>query len=308
VIQANQDIATSDALKMSMQLDKDGERTLGVITKIDLMDSGTDATKILNNDEIPLKYGYVGIKGRSQADIKNGMTIKRGLEEETKFFDTHPRYSNIHHRHKTLGTSALTNKLTNLLNINIQQNLPHIKDEIKEKLKECERNLGSIGTPLPKNPSERQSMVTGLFNKYVEGYKNTIDGKFNKLNRDTEPIGAQMRAAFERIFKETYEGKSSLTYYLTDDEIDRAFINFDGDAFPGSPSYDGFLSLLHPFIDKLYNPAYDLVEECYNNLENTSKQMISEVFKRFPALEEMVTGLTSGVLMKVSFYPLNFFN
>jgi len=141
-------------------------------------------------------------------------------------------------------------------------------------------------------------MVTTLFNKYVEGYKNTIDGKFNKLNRDTEPIGAQMRAAFERIFKETYEGRDSLTYYLTDQEIDRAFINFDGDAFPGSPSYDGFLSLLHPFIDKLYHPAYDLVEECYNNLENTSKQMISEVFKRFPALEEMVTGLTSGVLMK----------
>jgi hypothetical protein len=50
------------------------------------------------------------------------------------------------------------------------------------------------------------------------------------------------------------------------------------------------------------------VEECYNNLENTSKQMISEVFKRFPALEEMVTGLTSGVLMKVSFFPIKFFN
>jgi len=36
-----------------MQLDREGERSFAVVTKVDLMDSGTDAYKILNNDEIP---------------------------------------------------------------------------------------------------------------------------------------------------------------------------------------------------------------------------------------------------------------
>lgn len=37
------DLSNSDALKMALKLDPKGERTIGVLTKIDLMDEGTDA-------------------------------------------------------------------------------------------------------------------------------------------------------------------------------------------------------------------------------------------------------------------------
>ena len=50
---------------MARQLDPTGSRTLGVLTKIDLMDAGTDAKNTLLNKTHRLKYGYVGIKGRS---------------------------------------------------------------------------------------------------------------------------------------------------------------------------------------------------------------------------------------------------
>ncbi|KAK9151686.1 hypothetical protein Syun_009995 [Stephania yunnanensis] len=40
---ANQDLATSDAIKISREVDPKGERTFGVLTKIDLMDKGTNA-------------------------------------------------------------------------------------------------------------------------------------------------------------------------------------------------------------------------------------------------------------------------
>lgn len=65
VIPANIDLANSDALKFARQLDPKGERTIGVLTKLDLMDEGTNAREILLNNEIKLKYGYVGVKGRS---------------------------------------------------------------------------------------------------------------------------------------------------------------------------------------------------------------------------------------------------
>jgi dynamin 1-like protein len=48
-----------------MNLDPEGSRTIGAITKIDIMDRGTDARKMLMNQEIPLKLGYIGVKGRS---------------------------------------------------------------------------------------------------------------------------------------------------------------------------------------------------------------------------------------------------
>ena len=50
---------------MASKLDSKGERTIGVLTKIDLMDEGTDAVKTLLNKEIKLLHGYIGIKGRS---------------------------------------------------------------------------------------------------------------------------------------------------------------------------------------------------------------------------------------------------
>lgn len=57
---ANQDLATSDALKLAREVDPDNSRTLGVLTKVDLMDAGTNAFDVLVGRVIPLKLGYVG--------------------------------------------------------------------------------------------------------------------------------------------------------------------------------------------------------------------------------------------------------
>lgn len=69
VTAANQDLANSDALKLARRVDPLGERTIGVITKIDIMDEGTNALDLLSGKIYPLKLGYVGIVCRSQKDI-----------------------------------------------------------------------------------------------------------------------------------------------------------------------------------------------------------------------------------------------
>lgn len=65
VVAANADMTTSDALLMAKKLDPNGVRTIGVLTKIDIMDQGTNALKMLRGEEVPLAYGYVGVKLRS---------------------------------------------------------------------------------------------------------------------------------------------------------------------------------------------------------------------------------------------------
>lgn len=61
----NTDLANSDALKLARVVDPKGERTLGVVTKLDLMDEGTDALEMLQGKIYPLKLGYVGCVCRS---------------------------------------------------------------------------------------------------------------------------------------------------------------------------------------------------------------------------------------------------
>ena len=76
VIPANQDITNDEVLYMARKIDREGERTIGCITKIDIMDRGTDARNLLlNKSEVQLKLGFVGIKNRSQADILENKTV-----------------------------------------------------------------------------------------------------------------------------------------------------------------------------------------------------------------------------------------
>lgn len=71
VSSANTDFTTSEAVKMARDADPDGRRTLAVVTKLDLMDHGTDAYDVLCGRVIPVKLGIIGVINRSQLDIKN---------------------------------------------------------------------------------------------------------------------------------------------------------------------------------------------------------------------------------------------
>lgn len=66
VTPANQDFATSEPIKLARDVDRDGQRTLAVLTKLDLMDQGTDAMDVLTGKIIPIKLGIIGVVNRSQ--------------------------------------------------------------------------------------------------------------------------------------------------------------------------------------------------------------------------------------------------
>lgn len=133
VIPANADITTSDSLMLAKKADQKGERTLGVITKIDIMDRGVDAKGMILGKEVPLKLGYVGIVGRSQQDIKDKKPVKAHLVDEQKYFSTHPVYSTL--PSGTLGTDSLTNRLTEILYKHIRKSMPNLIKQITTLIK-----------------------------------------------------------------------------------------------------------------------------------------------------------------------------
>ena len=98
VTPANIDLANSDALKLARKVDPDGKRTIGVMTKLDLMDEGTDATDIFQGKEnkFVLKKGYVGMVNRSQKDIASNRSIQDAISKENEYFKTSPyRYVSL---------------------------------------------------------------------------------------------------------------------------------------------------------------------------------------------------------------------
>lgn len=90
VTPANADVANSQALQLASKVDPGHNRTIGVLTKIDLMDRGTDASAILNNRKYPLKLGWVGVVNRSQQDIDGNKSLTQAKEAEKAFFHGAP--------------------------------------------------------------------------------------------------------------------------------------------------------------------------------------------------------------------------
>ena len=95
VCPANNDIANADALKWAKKADPLGERTIGVLTKIDIMDEGTNASDIIRGLVYRLKLGFIPVVCRSQKDIIQGKQIEEALLHEENFFKTHEAYQNM---------------------------------------------------------------------------------------------------------------------------------------------------------------------------------------------------------------------
>jgi len=290
VVPANQDMSTSDALQMAMELDPKGTRTLGVITKIDIMDRGTNAKKMIMGEEVSLRLGYVGVKGRSKHDIDHKVTVKKGLDEEKQYFASHPVYSTMPPGY--LGIETLTQKLTKILFHHIRNYLPEILKEINSKLKDCEDRLKDLGTSLPVSTKDKIQLLWSLITKFTENYKNALSGRYDAKLEAVIELDVSGAAHIKAMFSELYGNYVSSDYKATEDytdrDIDKAIIMHEGDSIPGFPSIDAFLYLLQPQLDKLKEPAMGLISFVYGYMEELAVSILAKLFHRFPDILEVV--------------------
>ena len=147
---ANADLANSDALKLAKEVDPSGMRTIGVITKLDLMDEGTDAREILENRLLPLRRGYIGVVNRSQKDIDGRKDIKAALGAERNFFFAHPSYRHMADR---MGTSYLQKTLNQQLTNHIKETLPALRNKLQSQLLSMEKEVAEYKSFNPDDPS-----------------------------------------------------------------------------------------------------------------------------------------------------------
>lgn len=111
---ANVDLANSESLKLARSVDPQGRRTIGVLTKLDLMDAGTNANDILTGRTYPLKLGFIGVVNRSQQDINTEKPMVAALDSEKEFFITHPAYRNIAHKQGTRYLAKTLNQVSSI--------------------------------------------------------------------------------------------------------------------------------------------------------------------------------------------------
>ncbi|XP_076922993.1 dynamin-related protein 5A-like [Bidens hawaiensis] len=170
---ANQDLATSDAIKMSREVDPTGERTIGVLTKIDLMDKGTDAVDILEGKSYRLKFPWVGIVNRSQQDINKRVDMTSARRKEREYFSTSKEYKHLASR---MGSEYLAKMLSKHLEGVIKSRIPGIQSLINKTLAELEAELSHLGKPISTDAGGKLLLIMDICRAFDQIYKEHLDG------------------------------------------------------------------------------------------------------------------------------------
>ena len=297
VIAANSDIATSDGLMLAKEIDTTGSRTIGVLTKLDIMDAGTDARRVLLNEEIPLKLGYVGVKNRSKQDLLNKLSMAETSRKEKEFFKSHPAYKNLPAGH--LGTDVLINKLTKIYFKIIRENLPRIIKAINDRVKTAEEELHSLGQPMPTDDAGKMSLLWNMINEYCDIFKNVLQGKCNykRLKFLENEGGYKIKILYKKLL-ENYTGDYKATVDYKDEDINNALTIHEGDSIPGFPSVDAFIYLLRPKLEKLKDPIEECFQKVFQYLDFLSGTILEKTFTRFPQAINELTDLVTNYLIE----------
>ncbi|CAE8643142.1 unnamed protein product, partial [Polarella glacialis] len=304
VLPANQDMSVSDSLHVARMVDPQGHRSIGVITKIDIMDQGTDAARMLRGEDVPLKLGYVGVKMRSQQDIMDKKPVQDSLKEEKAWFESHRVYGKL--PPGMVGTPVLIDKLTQILFKHIRRFLPEIKKEINEKRRSVQDRLDELGCGVPLGEGERVQVMWTLVTDYCEMFKNTIRGKYDRKlqrymcnipgNASGSSGGARIRGIMNDFLIDYMD--AGITKDMSDDDIERAIRIHEGDSLPGFPSPDTFEFLALPHLQKISIPSVECVHNVAAALDILAQRMCHAVFRRFPKMAESVLGMTQNIIQE----------
>lgn len=280
VTAANTDLANSDGLKLAREVDPEGQRTIGVLTKVDLMDEGTDVVDILAGRIIPLRLGYVPVVNRGQRDIENKRAISSALEAEKNFFENHRAYRN---KASYCGTPYLARKLNLILMMHIKQTLPDIKARIQASLQKYGAELSQLGDSMLGNSA---NIVLNIITEFSNEYRTVLEGNNTELSSIELSGGARISFVYHELYSNGVKAVDPFDQ-VKDIDIRTILYNSSGSSpalFVGTMAFE---LIVKQQIKRLEDPSLKCVSLVYDELVRILSQLLNKpLFRRYPQLKE----------------------
>ncbi|XP_034491956.1 dynamin-1 isoform X4 [Marmota flaviventris] len=278
---ANSDLANSDALKVAKEVDPQGQRTIGVITKLDLMDEGTDARDVLENKLLPLRRGYIGVVNRSQKDIDGKKDITAALAAERKFFLSHPSYRHLADR---MGTPYLQKVLNQQLTNHIRDTLPGLRNKLQSQLLSIEKEVEEYKNFRPDDPARKTKALLQMVQQFAVDFEKRIEGSGDQIDTYELSGGARINRIFHERFpfelvKMEFDEKELRR------EISYAIKNIHGIRTGLFTPDLAFEATVKKQVQKLKEPSIKCVDMVVSELTTTIRKC-SEKLQQYPRLRE----------------------
>ncbi|KAM6946630.1 interferon-induced GTP-binding protein Mx-like [Lycodopsis pacificus] len=253
VVPSNVDIATTEALKMAKEVDPHGNRTLGILTKPDLVDKGTEESvvKIVHNEVIHLKKGYMIVKCRGQKEITERVSLTEATEREKAFFSEHMHFQTLYNEgHATVP--KLAENLTLELVQHIKRTLPELEEQIKKKLTETQAKLDKCGSGPPADAAERLGFLIDRVAAFTQDAIRLTTGEEIKCGGKLN-IFAILREQFAD-WKNTIEFSGIIFNQNIESEVTQYEQKYRGRELPGFINYKTFEDMVKEQIKELEGP------------------------------------------------------
>jgi len=302
VVPARADLEADMALHFVRQHDTKGDRTLGVMTKIDLMNQGTDVGSYLSNSipkALQLKYGYFLAKNRSTKEVESGLTVQDGYEAERSFFQSHPVYNRLAHLKRT-GVPDLAGFLSTVLVEQLKQHLPSIMREVDELTASAEAGLAAMGTAVPTDAASRSHLVHVTVAEFCREFNSALEER-----RSHVKTSRLIKDHFVSARRQIDELDAFSVDRFPDEYIREGIRDCEGNhlSFP-IPPVEVLETLLQDSVKRpmqtLLVPARECVLAVYNELVALVDVLLEkEHVARFPALVAQIKEqMVSKVLRK----------
>lgn len=263
-----------------------------MLTKVDLMDHGTNALDILSGRVYPLKLGFIGVVNRSQQDIQGNKPMEEALKAESEFFRHHPAYRNIAIR---CGTHYLAKTLNTTLMAHIRERMPDIKARLNTLMGQTQQELASYGDMHFSGKEHRGSLILQQMTRFATSFISSIDGTSTEISTKELCGGARIYYIFNSVFGMSLESIDP-TSNLSALDIRTAIRNSTGprpSLFVPEMAFD---LLVKPQIKLLEIPSQRCVELVYEELIKICHTCGSTELSRYPRLQAKLIEVVSDLL------------
>ena len=307
---ANADIATSDGVRVAKEVDPNSERTLGVLTKLDLMDKGTDATEVLSGKAVHLGLGWCAVVNRSQSDIASGVDMLTARANERAWFEAHREVyatetddfdsSNdnlqattqdmrLHQKRNNLGTDALVSALVNILGEQVRRKIPKIRDTVEMSANALEMELARLGPATP-HFEDRGALVHEVL-RGCDAYERDFADELDKGTGERDSGGGEaIRALFESALLKNLNAVNLEAFY--DPKRVRKVVDASDGFQPHLVAPEmGIRRLIELGLETLHEP----VERCVAQVDAVLQSTMRKALRRHAGDAEKTSFLAAAL-------------
>ncbi|KAI9146758.1 Interferon-induced GTP-binding protein Mx3 [Paramyrothecium foliicola] len=177
VVSAKSEFALQQVTQRAREVDPDGRRTLGLITKPDTLDKGSESElayfELAQNMDVSFRLGWHVMKNR---DFKMRNTTNNERDEAEREFFSKSVWASL--SQTQLGVDSLRARLSRVLQDHIISHLPRLISDIQAGIAECNTALQRIGKARD-SISEQRRYLLSLSQEFCSLVRASIEGNYS---------------------------------------------------------------------------------------------------------------------------------